>query len=325
MDIFFYEAFDEETRALKKHLPPGLEAGFTRETIQEYASDQPPADFISIRTQSVLPCAWAEKLSAILSRSTGYNHLQRYVEECHFRRPCGYLPLYCHRAVAEQAILLAMALMRNLPAQIAHFYEFNRDGITGLECKKKTMVVVGVGNIGYEVVRIARGLGMHVLGVDIVEKHPDVRYVTIENALPLADVIVSAMNLTSDNEGYFNYERFKKTKRGLIFVNVSRGEISPSLHLLRLMREGRLGGIGLDVFCNESELAVNLRAASVSNDEEVQATLELSRHSNVILTPHNAFNTQEAVDRKARHSVRQVLDFLEHGRFVWTVPCPPDL
>lgn len=324
MNIFFYEAFDEETRALKKYLPDRLKVGFTPKTIQEYSRVEPPARFISIRTQSLLPGGWSKKLAAILSRSTGYNHLHRYVTEFACRIPCGYLPLYCHRAVAEQAILLTMALLRNLPKQVAHFYEFNRDGITGYECEHRTIAVVGVGNIGYEAVRIARGLGMRVLGVDIVEKHSDVTYVTIDYVLSVADVIVSAMNLTYDNAGYFNYDRLKKARKGLIFVNVSRGEISPSLHLLQLMRENHLGGVGLDVYCNESELAVKLRNGGAPNDAEVKATLELSRYSNVILTPHNAFNTQEAVDRKACQSVQQVLNFLEHGRFVWTVPYPSD-
>ena len=78
MDVFFYEAFAEEATYLQQYLPPGIAAGFTRKTIQEYDAAEPPAQLISIRTQSVIPASWATKLAGILSRSTGYDHLEKY-------------------------------------------------------------------------------------------------------------------------------------------------------------------------------------------------------------------------------------------------------
>lgn len=76
----------------------------------------------------------------------------------------------------------------------------------------------------------------------------------------------------------------------------------------------------MDVFNRESELAVSLREGLVSSDPEVQATLELANHPQVILTPHNAFNTREAVERKAAHSVEQIAYFQKHGHFRWPIP-----
>ena len=172
--------------------------------------------------------------------------------------PCGYLPLYCNRAVAEQAMLMWMALLRKLPEQVQNFADFNRDGITGNECQGKTLLVVGVGNIGSEVVRIGQGLGMKSLESILFKKHSFVNYISIEEGLAKADVIVCAMNLTSENADYFSYERLRTAKRGAIFINIARGEFAASTDLVRLLDEGHLGGVGLDVYKNESQLAVSL-------------------------------------------------------------------
>jgi D-lactate dehydrogenase len=128
------------------------------------------------------------------------------------------------------------------------------------------------------------------------------------------------MNLTSDNLGYFNYQMLKKAEPGAIFVNIARGEMSPSADLLRLLDENHLAGVALDVYNQESELAVSLRTGRSSSNKEVQATLALSKRENVILTPHNAFNTREAVDKKAKYSIQQIEHFFEKGNFIWPVP-----
>jgi len=109
------------------------------------------------------------------------------------------------------------------------FKTFHRDGLTGRENQGKILLVVGVGNIGYEIVQIGRGLDMIVRGVDIVSKHSDVDYVDFDEALPDVDIIVSAMNLTPENTGNFHYERMKKRKSNALFINVARGEQSPPI------------------------------------------------------------------------------------------------
>ncbi len=108
LDVFFYEAFAEEAEALRALLPPRVRAGFTRQTIQEYGQAGPGAGLISIRTQSVIPTAWADRLGAILSRSTGYDHLHAYRRRVGRDLPC-VIWLHCHRAVAEQALLMCSA------------------------------------------------------------------------------------------------------------------------------------------------------------------------------------------------------------------------
>jgi D-lactate dehydrogenase len=320
LDVFFYEAFQEEAEALRGLLPASFTANYTDATIQESGHVAPPARLISIRTQSHIPLAWARQLDAILSRSTGYEHLVAYAAATEAPLALGYLPLYCHRAVAEQAMLMWMALLRRLPRQVAQFRTFHRDGITGRECAGRTLVVVGVGHIGHEVCAIGRALGMRVLGVDVDQRHADVSYTDIATALPQADVVVAAMDLNRTNHGYFDVAKWRRVKSGAVFVNVSRGELSPSTTLLAALEAGQLAGVGLDVFDHEVTLASSLRSGTPTTDLEVAATLALANRDDCILTPHNAFNTTEAVHRKSEHSVEQIVAFRERGEFVWPIP-----
>jgi len=320
VDVYFYEAFEEEVEALKSALKSDVNAAFSWKTIQEQADPVPPARIISIRTQSIIPVSWAGHIEAVLTRSTGFEHLLDYEEKVKTSLKYGYLPLYCNRAVAEQACLLWMSLIRKLKLQMEQFKSFERDGLTGQECEKKTLLVVGVGNIGSEVVRIGEGLGMRVLGVDIVKRFPSVNYVSIDEAILLADIIVCAMNLTPENRGYFNYSLLKKAKKGVIFVNIARGEMSPSADLLTLIEEDHLGGLGMDVFNKEAELATLIRQGMKSEDREIQATSMLATKPNVVFTPHNAFNTRESVERKSQQSIEQIENYLKTGQFIWPVP-----
>ena len=195
-DAFFFEAFSEEAGELRHYLPTGSDVGFTADTIQEHGLADPPSGVISVRTQSVIPTNWIPHIKAVLTRSTGYDHVLWIRKSENPKIRLGHLPAYCARAVAEQAMVFWMALLRRLPAQQRAFQSFHRDGLTGREAKGRRLAIVGVGRIGIEVVDLGRSLGMEVAGVDLVEKHQDVAYTSPEEALTGAEIIVAAMNLT---------------------------------------------------------------------------------------------------------------------------------
>lgn len=230
-DIYFYEIFDEERKLLEENLPKNISAGFSDKILQPEELSEPPAKIISIRTNSRIPVSWNDKISAVLSRTTGTDHLTDY------KIPCGYLPHYCSLSVAEQAIMFVFALARKLNLQISNFEKFNRSGITGREVKNMKLLIFGVGNIGYEIFKIAKNLGMQVSGIDVEEKFSDVKYSTIENSLGDADVIICSMDLNKSTYNYFNYEFLRCAKKGCLFINISRGEISPLEDLLKLVNE----------------------------------------------------------------------------------------
>lgn len=317
--VYFYEAFEEEQTSLKKYLPSRIKAGFTWKTIQEAGHDQLPAAIISMRTQSIIPTNWAGNVDAFISRSTGYDHLSAYRKLTGTSAAMGHLPLYCNRAVAEQALLFWLALMRGFNNQQKNFSSFVRDGLTGLELTGKKIVVFGVGNIGHEIVDIARALRMDVFGVDFVKRFDDVTYLQPMDAAARADIIVASMNLTDQNKGYFNDAFWHQTKKAALFVNISRGELSPTTHLVKAIEDGCLSGIALDVFDAEKEVAAYLRDGIASDHPQVKALMALRKKDNVILTPHNAFNTHESVERKSEQSVRQLMAFWETGKLIWPI------
>jgi D-lactate dehydrogenase len=314
--VAFYEVFAEERDALQRYLPPDLPVTMTAQSIQENGDLVVPAPVICIRTQSVIPAAWGQQLRGVLSRSAGYDHLTRFRELTGSRVACGHLFRYSGRAVAEQAALLWMALLRHLPAQTTAMQRFVRDNLTGCECHGRTLVVVGVGDIGHHVAVIGAGLGMHVIGVDPVVRHPGINYLPPDQALPRADIIVCAMNLTGTNAGYFSPRRLATLKPGALFINVSRGEFARHTDLLAALEAGTLGGVGLDVYYDEPRLGPALRDGRPSEHPEDRAFYTLRERSDVLMTPHNAFNTVEAVDRKSEQTVRQLIHFLTHGSFI---------
>lgn len=321
MDAMFYEVFAEEKEALARVLPRDLIIGFSANTVQSDGRTFPPSGLISIRTQSVIPPAWAKALSGILTRSSGFDHLLAFRNRVRHKISYGYLPSYCERSVAEQTLLMVLALARKLKKQLAHFGTFNRDDLTGVECLRRRLLVVGVGRIGGEIARLAKGVGMHVQGVDLVKKVPTLDYVTLRRGVSSADVIVCALPLTQRTEGLFSYKLLRGAKKGTLFVNISRGEISPIRDLKRLLEECILGGVGLDVYEGESGLAECLRKGRggilTQSGKEI---LSLKKDDRVLLTPHNAFNTQEAVERKAKRSSEAIVAFLKKGSFPNPVP-----
>jgi D-lactate dehydrogenase len=319
IDVYFYEVFEEELRALRQCVGTSFTYAFTEQTVQETGHTEPPARLISIRTQSIIPPSWCTLLDGVLSRSMGYDHLLRYRAEAPKPIPCGYLEEYSARAVAEHAMLLVLSLFRKLPQQMRQFPRFERSGLTGSECQGKRLLVVGVGRIGRHVMEIGAGLGMVVEGVDIVQDKPNVPYISFCDGVGRADAIVSCMNLTDDNVGYFNATSLSEAKRGCVFVNIARGEESPLEDLESLLTSGILGGIGLDVFDQEAALATALRQPRGEASSAASLVQRLLQHPNVIFTPHNAFNSHEAVERKSAMTVEQLVHFLFHRRFLWQI------
>jgi D-lactate dehydrogenase len=136
----------------------------------------------------------------------------------------------------------------------------------------------------------------------------------MDEGLAWAEIIMCAMNLDEGQRRlFFSYETLKRARRsGVVFVNVARGELSPTNDLIRSLDEGHLGALALDVYENEGALAVALRSG--------KSAFPLLGRPNVILTPHNAFNTTEAVERKAQQTAQQIGHFQKHGTFLWSPP-----
>jgi D-lactate dehydrogenase len=332
-EAVFYEAFEEEQDTLKRVLPPGHKYLFTWKAIQESGHKINPAPIISTRTQSVFPAEWAPNIKAIITRSTGYDHVSAYLRKTDAKIDAAYLPEYAARAVAEQALMMWTGLLRNINIQRGAFRTFHRDGLTGREIKGRTILVIGVGRIGSQIVDIASGLGMKTLGVDIkpnpeLVKKYNLSYVSMAEGLPRADIVVCALPLTHITNKSLNYGTLGSMRRGTVFINIARGEISPVPDLARLLDEGIISGLGLDVYDYERELAAVLRGGAEPSsfppdaEESIKAVQKLAADPRVIMTPHNAFNTEESVERKSINTAENLDSYFKTGAFLTPVPEP---
>lgn len=326
----FYEAFQEEEILLRRFLPSANKYLFTRKTIQESGDEFPCAGIISTRTQSKIPLKWFSSIDAVFTRSTGYDHLDDYLKKTDLDFDAGYLPDYAGRAVAEQAMMLWTCLLRRLNFQKELFDSFKRDGLTGNEIKGKNILLVGVGRIGSEIVDIASSLSMNVFGHDLIEKSElkkkyGLKYLSLEKGIKKADIIVCALPLTTLTKSMLNYDLLKSARKNSVFINIARGEISPSADLLKLLEENIFSGLALDVFEYEKELALHFRDdVKISSfppavQKSIKAVIKMMNDQRVIFTPHNAFNTSESTERKSFQTAENIKNYIRQGRFITPV------
>ncbi|MCF7805704.1 MAG: hydroxyacid dehydrogenase [Candidatus Marinimicrobia bacterium] len=330
-DAAFFEVFAEEERLLREYLPEGYSWYFTDDTIQDDGIDELPSAVISTRTQSKFPKDWLQDLEAIFTRSTGYDHVTPLLEK-YSHLDSGHLPKYAARAVAEQILMLALMLFRRVDLQRESMQTFARDGLTGRELTGKTLTIIGVGNIGGELANIGYGLGMNLIGVDIVPRGEMIakyllEYQNLIPAIQSADIISCCLPLTEQTQGMLDYDALCNAPASALYINAARGEITPPADLVRLLREERLAGAALDVYDEEGTLGSVLRGntsleAIEDNavSDSVEATLKLMEHPRVIATPHNAFNTAESTNRKAKQTAENIGHYLSEGRFLTPVP-----
>ena len=149
-----------------------------------------------------------------------------------------------------------------------------------------------------------------------VQRHADVTYYSPADALAAADIIVCAMNLTPANHGYFTRAVLAQAPRRPILVNIARGEFTPATVLEAALNDGLLSGVALDVFNEEATLAPALRVNNPGMlTADNQALLRLHQRPEVILTPHNAFNTAEAVERNPSNRCARFCTIARRARF----------
>lgn len=315
MKIAFFEAHGDEEKHLKTLLPgeeifvvaDELEAGKVPEGARG-------AEVVSIFVDSHVDAAVLEKLpklKLIATRSTGYDHID--IKACQAKGiVVSNVPTYGEHTVAEHTFALILALSR----KIFQSYErterrrFNREGLQGFDLFGKTLGVVGTGNIGRNVVKIGLGVGMKVVAHDVrpnqafaqeVGKLGDFQYVdSLEKLLAQSDVVTLHVPYGPGTRHLINKENVGRIKRGALFINTARGGLVQTEALLWGLGEGILAGAGLDVLEEEGDMFDDLKVWSrgIPDNKDIRTLLQnhiLIARDDVILTPHNAFNSQEAV------------------------------
>lgn len=340
-DIIHFEALGEEAKHLEEEMIKAQEKGLlpkeftyeiTPDNLQVYMEKNPETilpEIITTKTHSKLPEDYlAGTKKSVITRSAGYDHfehLQNVINLASLRE-------YCVNAVAQTGIKFVYAITGRLNEYNQNTATFERNKTTSfMELQEKRIATVfGVGKIGKRAYEILEGNGLTVQAVDIREEElkelykGSVKFVSKEEAMKTSDIIFNTMNLTRNpnsrfyNVNYFSEDAFKDSKDGIVFVNVTRGDIAPESTLLKLYKEGKISGIGLDVFTDEATFSkiVNGENPILPDHIAAKEIVEgaLNHTENFYVQPHQGFNSDLAAIAKAEEAIKHVCVWYKNNK-----------
>ncbi len=246
----------------------------------------------------------------ILLRCAGYNNVAVEAAKQHgisVMRVPGYSP----EAVAEHALALAFSVNRHIHKAYIKVREnnFSLMGLTGSNFHGKTAGIIGTGKIGASMAKSCHGIGMKVIAYDMY-KNPDLsfaEYVSLEELFSRSDLISLHCPLTKETYHMIDLEAIEKMKDGVILVNTSRGALISSEDLIKGIRQHKFAGVGLDVYEEEDENVFENREDDIL---ESSITARLLSFPNVIITSHQGFLTEEALEAISKTTLENARSFM---------------
>ncbi len=299
--------FDQETTAQFQRFSSVTKKQMTREqllnTVHEY-------NILAIRVDTNIDKELIDKatnLKIIASATLGIDHIN--VE---YAKEKGIEVISLHGAntapTAEHVIGLILALSRKIHAAHASVLKGNwkREEFIGTSLEGKKIGIVGFGRIGQHVGKIAIAIGMQLLAYD--PYLPDKKFMEnnatkmeLNALLKDADIITLHMILNEETTGMFNKQKFKLMKPNAFFINCSRGQVINEADLVAALKQNRIAGAALDVYCNEP---------LENNSQLIQYAQE---HDNLILTPHIAGSTIESIHNAGMFVATKTKEIIERN------------
>ena len=325
MKIGFFELEDWEEKILKTQFL-NEELVFSTEKID---SDNLPKDtsydilsiFIDSRIdKNVL--SHFPNLKFVATRSTGYEHIN--LLDCKEKEILvSFVPGYAENTVAEYTFGLILNLTRKIYQAIDQVKSkefFSIANLRGIDLKDKTLGVIGVGRIGKEVIKLAKGFGMKVIAVNpsidnLLAKSFGFTYVSLEDLLKNSDIITLHCPYNASTHHLINKNNIGLIKKGAFLINTARGGIVETEALVSALENGTIQGAGLDVLEGETDMKDELELLSkkTASEEKLKTVLYdhmLIRMPNVLITPHVAFNSKEAMARIVNTTVENIQGFM---------------
>jgi D-lactate dehydrogenase len=327
--VSFFEVTPKEKVYLRKKFDKSFELTFHPEALTEAnANLVKDADIVSVFIYSQVTknvIAKAPKLKLIATRSTGFNHVDIKAANEKNIKVCN-VPFYGENTVAEHTFALILALSRNLHKAYVRTIrnDFTLKGLQGFDLRGKTLGVIGAGSIGVHVIKIAKGFGMEVVAFDAKHNHLlaeilDFKYASLDEVLQNSDIITLHCPYNTKTHHLINMNNIRQVKKGSLFINTARSGIIDPQALYFAVEQEIFGGAGLDVF--EGEELVNEENQMLTTNvsvEHLEAILKrniLLRRENVIITPHMAFDSVEAVERIMDTTAANIQSFLKNKEF----------
>ena len=246
-------------------------------------------------------------VKAIVLRCAGFNNVD--LKACQGKLRVFRVPAYSPHAVAEHAMALLLTVNRRIHKAHNRTREFNfsLQGLTGFDLYGKTVGVIGTGKIGRVFADICRGFGMQVLAYDKFPA-PDsgLQYVELDELFEKSDVISLHCPLTVETDHLIRSGSIRRMKDGVIIVNTSRGGLVNTEDLIQGLKSGKVGAACLDVYEEEGDFFYEDFSGHIVRDDKL---VRLIAMPNVIVTSHQAFLTEEALDNIASTTVNNLVRF----------------
>ena len=254
-------------------------------------------------------------------RCAGFNNvdMQYAYGKIHVLR----VPAYSPYAVAEHAMAMLLTSIRRIHKAYIRTRDFNfsLNGMTGFDLHGKTVGIIGTGKIGQVFINICKGFGMNILAYDkfpskALEESGTVKYVDLDTLFAESDIISLHCPLTDETYHVIDEASLAKCKRGVVIINTSRGALVDAEALLSGIKSRKVGAACLDVYEEESDLFFNDNSGHILEDDTLARLISMP---NVIVTSHQAFLTEEALNNIAETTVDNIVGFFKNNQ------CPNEL
>lgn len=326
MKTVFFEAGPKDAASIRKKLKNASieEKEIQNANLGKYKDSEIISVFVnsrlSAKTLSKLP-----KLKLIATRSTGYDHIDmNYCQKKGIK--VANVPNYGKHTVAEHAFALLLALSRKIEQSVkaTRSGRFDTIGLEGFDLNSKTIGIIGTGNIGTHAIRIAKGFEMNVIAYDALpneklSKEIGFKNVDLKYLLKNSDIISVHLPLQKKTFHLLNQKNLKFVKKGCVIINTSRGAIIETDALIEGLKSKRIGFAGLDVLEEELILKDELGILKTKMTlKQLRTAIEehaLLQMENVIITPHNAFNTKEALGRILEQTIQNIMSY-QRGKII---------
>ena len=328
MKIVIYETEFWEREAFES-LKGDHELAFIESPLSERnASQNADAEIISTFIYSDVSPAVLKKLAnlkMIATRSTGYDHID--LEYC---RQAGIVvcnvPTYGCHTVAEHVFGLLLTISHHVVDAVNRTRrgEFSFKGLEGFDLHGKTIGIIGTGDIGERVVKIANGFDMRILAFDpkpkeVLVSEYGLEYTTFDTLLAEADIITLHVPGTEKTYHMISHDQFHKMRDGVILINTARGSVVDTRALVTAISDQKIAAAGLDVLAAEPVIREEAELLRSAFQDRYDTTMLLADHillrlRNVFITPHSAFYTREAVGRILEVTENNIRAFIRGER-----------
>lgn len=251
----------------------------------------------------------------IALRCAGFNNVDLEAAKEFGIKVCR-VPAYSPEAVAEHTMAMLLTLNRKTHKAYNRVREqnFALNGLLGFNLFQKTIGVVGTGKIGKAFINIAKGFGCKIIAYDL---YPDqelmnngVEYVELDKLFESSDIISLHCPLTPENHYMINQETIAMMKDGVTIINTSRGGLINTHEAIEALKNHKIGYLGIDVYEQEEKLFFKDLSAEIIQDDMIQ---RLMSFPNVLVTAHQAFFTQEALEQISEITMRSISEIKEKG------------